>query len=281
VNRTAFSLLAVACLLVVLSGCSSSVNRTPSSTRANEPVVTSIPTISAAAQVNRPIDAYLPSAQDVGALFRYELALLDRCISAHATQGTTRVMGDPTAYISGLLRDRVLRNSVYGLFDPGAARTTGYHTPAAARLSIVDPQGEKPDVGRECRTQVAKTFAGRDAMTYADVRVLPDRGPPDESGDSRYRAAVSRWSACMKDKGYAFADPLQPLQQFTHAAQADQQEIDTATVDVGCKVSTNLVGVAVAVQSALDQRYIDAHVTQLAEFTSSVQGLLRAAGRTG
>ncbi len=65
-----------------------------------------------------------------------------------------------------------MRTSFYVLFDPAEVSATGYHTAAAAPLSVVDPTGEKPEIGQQRRQQVSKNFAGGDAMTYADTRVL-------------------------------------------------------------------------------------------------------------
>lgn len=55
--------------------------------------------------------------------------------------------------------------------------------------------------------------------------------------------------------------------------------IATATADVECKLSTNLVGVAVAVEIAYDRQYIEMHPAQLTEFKRRLGDQLRAAAR--
>jgi glutamate racemase len=54
--------------------------------------------------------------------------------------------------------------------------------------------------------------------------------------------------------------------------------VAAATADVQCKISTNLVGVAQAVQAATDQVYIGMHATQLATYKNHLQDEIRAAG---
>ena len=85
----------------------------------------------------------------------------------------------------------------------------------------------------------------------------------------------------MKAQGYEFDDPMAPLLKYSHIAKPSNEEVATAANDVQCKTSTNLVGVAIGLQSALDNQYIRAHVTQLSGFTSSLRELLRTAGRAG
>jgi len=67
----------------------------------------------------------------------------------------------------------------------------------------------------------------------------------------------------MKDSGFDYPTPREAIAENYQMAANDRARA-VAVADVKCKLSTNLVGVAVAVQSAYDQEYIDTHVDQLA-----------------
>jgi hypothetical protein len=91
---------------------------------------------------------------------------------------------------------------------------------------------------------------------------LPDRGSTIPTTDSRFAQVQQKWSDCMKSKGYNFDTVESPLKKFMSQSllgPATPEEKATAVVDVQCKIQTNLVGVAVAVQSAYDEQYIDSH----------------------
>jgi hypothetical protein len=268
--------------MAVSTACASTESGTASSTRTSEPVITSTPVITAVGQMPRPIEAYLPSADEVVALYKYQLALQNRCLAAHGVNTTTKITGDVDSFVTTSIRDRTLRSVIYGLFDPANAPTSGYHVVGSTTLGMSMPGGTTPqETIKACRDEAAKPFADGGPIAYTDTGVLPDGGPASAVEDSRYRAVVARWSTCMKDKGYPFTDPLYPVQTYTQTPQPSQEEIAAAQADLRCKSSTNLVGVAMAVQSALDQQYIDRHVTQLTAFRQSVQSLVRTAGQVG
>lgn len=125
--------------------------------------------------------------------------------------------------------------------------------------------------------------AGNDAIhdlnLVTDEQILPDGGPLLANTDSRFRNAVSKWSECMAKAGYHYDDPVAPLVdkkwdrpvgEDGSQAPPSAAEIATATADVKCKMSTDLVGTAIAVQSAYDQQYIQSHRDQLAAFRQFV-----------
>jgi hypothetical protein len=86
----------------------------------------------------------------------------------------------------------------------------------------------------------------------------------------------------MKKKGYSYRDPLAAVGDVQwRSSVSGQAEMATATADVQCKISTNLVGVAQAVQAATDEIYIERHTTALASFKSKLQGEIAAAGQVG
>ncbi|MDQ4504159.1 hypothetical protein [Sinomonas sp. ASV322] len=58
---------------------------------------------------------------------------------------------------------------------------------------------------------------------------------------------------------------------------ADSTEIAAAVADVQCKISTNLVGIGAALQTAYDQEYIAKHRAALDAFAADWDGYLRRA----
>ncbi|MGW8491312.1 hypothetical protein [Streptomyces sp. NPDC055886] len=99
--------------------------------------------------------------------------------------------------------------------------------------------------------------------------------------DSRVTAVFQQWSACMKEEGFTYATPLEPLNdpQWDGNVTASQKEIAVAVADVRCKKQYNVVGVWNAVDVAYQKRYIEAKPEAFAEVRESISGWMdRAAG---
>ncbi|MCX5423909.1 hypothetical protein [Streptomyces sp. NBC_00078] len=64
----------------------------------------------------------------------------------------------------------------------------------------------------------------------------------DSMRDSDIKSLFTRWSACMKEKGYDYASPMDPFRTpaFTQG-EVTEKERKTAAADVTCKRSTNLL----------------------------------------
>src|SRR5262249_27537689 len=110
-----------------------------------------------------------------------------------------------------------------------------------------------------------------------DTQALPDGGPAVPVKDPRMVAVDAAWSTCMKDKGFHYANPVAALTdpQWTPKGSGPTtpttKEVAVATADLACKRSTNLMGVAVAVETAYDQQYIASHRAQLAAYAKHLQ----------
>lgn len=94
--------------------------------------------------------------------------------------------------------------------------------------------------------------------------------------DSRVVEVVAAWSACMKQKGYVFADPFEPAGGWDMDNPATDQEIQTAVDDVMCKQQTNLIGVWYTIQVAYEDQLIQQNILALSEFQ---QAWVDATGR--
>jgi hypothetical protein len=69
----------------------------------------------------------------------------------------------------------------------------------------------------------------------------------------------------MKGKGYDYKKMSDPEDKYGMSDLPDPVpgEIEVAEADIQCKISTNLVGIGVAVQDAYDNQYIDKYREKL------------------
>jgi hypothetical protein len=83
----------------------------------------------------------------------------------------------------------------------------------------------------------------------------------------------------MKGKGFSYATPLAAISDVAwRGAAVTATQIATASADVSCKISTNLMGIGMTVQAAYDRQYIDAHRAQLDTEVTQRDTYLRAGG---
>ena len=287
--RTAMEILFTVALGLSLTGCGGSSSPGAASAVA-EPALGPVSTsIRQPADVSRPIDTYLLKAD---AIIHTEYArntATNQCLSDKGYPGK-QITLDPqmSAAVTGAVLDRTVRSQLYGYFEAlDEVQQYGYKRPPW------DPGGwggTKPgdsvpsEVIDACEALGTKVAGSDDPMGYVLTHALPDGGPPEPAGDSRYAKAVQAWAGCMKDRGYRYSDPLAAIGDPAWQVPDDQRpspvEVATATADVQCKISTNLIGVAVAVQAAYDQQYINAHSSQLADYTQHLKEIIQNTATT-
>lgn len=305
-RRVAAAFVVAICLTAACSGASGShSNRAGSAAAITDapPPIGPISVITNPTEVVRPIDAYVPSAAEVLDVLRAGDIAASRCM---ATYGIAFTPPEP-ATLDSLARDRLTRSSLYGFFDPANAATSGYAASGDDGLTVtapLDQDGQRVYEGQDPVTnKTVARFDGRpvpkggcmqvglDAIggvkPVPDEASLPDGGPTVAANDPRVVAAYARWSTCMRSAGYNYSNPIAAISdsKWSTPPPAGQKtppvsaiEIATATADINCKVSTNLVGIAVAVQSAYDNRYIESHATQLVAYQDQLQGYIKAVG---
>jgi hypothetical protein len=262
----------IAMASVLAAGCSGAA-------AVAEPPIGPIAAITRESQVTRPIDAYLPTVGELRGLWQARSDAAAACYAEHGTPGRTSVPPDLVGQLRSGRQDDIARSRLYGLFDAQGASEYGYGPALETHVLGMPAPSASPGVVRTCEK------AGDDAIVdlklVTDERILPDGGPTLARSDSRFRKTVASWSECMHKAGYNYDDPIAPLTdpkwrrpvaEDGSQAPPTSAEIAAATADVKCKVSTDLVGVALAVQSAYDQRYIESHRDQLAEFKRFVGG---------
>ncbi len=194
---------------------------------------------------------------------------------------------------------------LYGFFDPAGAPSTGYNmlrVPPANDKQTISADALAVEFGKDAAGSPMTTFDGRPvpaggckakgveaiggALPRIDVAALPDNGPQEPAADPRVIEANAKWSACMKAKGYHYATPYEattsPVTKADRAGATvvhSPEEIAQATADVDCKLSTNLVGIDLAVQISYDKTFIASHTAGLGEYRRQIADRVQAATR--
>jgi hypothetical protein len=282
-SRLRFRLLGVAvvCGLVMGSvGCTASSH--PG--RGPEPTIGAVPIVDGPSLVSRPIDAYLASAPQIKDLARVSLTAMNNCLEKRGVTGRYSISGQGglDGFVKIIVDDRVIRGDLWGFFGVDTAGTDGYSHPGGAgagSLQIAAPPGV--DADNTCAKAGQDALGGRSWLDFATPASLPDGGPTVPTSDSRWVAAAAAWSACMKAKGFSYATPLAAISDVAwRGTTVTATQIATATADVSCKISTNLIGTGMTVQAAYDRQYIDAHRTQLDTAVTQRDNYLRAGGQS-
>jgi len=286
--------------LLLTAGCSNQAPRPPA------PALGPIPNITSVDAISLPIDAYIPTSAQILALQKATDVVSARCMRRYGLPYHPPVM----AGFADFARQNKARTALYGFFDLSTARSKGYDTQVAgpdgasgevpytmAEMGVLRGQstsgsavavfkGKKVPAGG-CRQQGIDAVGGPPPVPTAEA--LPGGGPKVPSDDPHMQAVNARWAACMKGKGFAYPNPWAAYTSPKWKASAagapargtphSSEEIATAAADVECKLSTNLVGVAVAVEIAYDRRYIAAHTSQLTTFERRLGDQPRTAAR--
>ena len=286
------------------SGQSHGQSRSTQSQSAQLPALGPIPTITALTQISRPIDPYVPTAAQVKELYQAIDSVTVRCVKSYGLPPMPTASAD---FDDVALQNRA-RNQLYGFFDPEVMAAKGYDVNAIMAGRPAQPTEAEIAVlsGRSTTGAVVTTYNGRpipaggchqvgldavggDPPTPGTGISLPDGGPPVPIGDPRVVSVDTRWSACMKAKGYSYANPADAYtdakwrpattNQSDPDASLNREEIATATTDLACKQETHLMGVAIAVQSAYDRQYIASHSNALSAFKKQLEDRVNKAAQ--
>ncbi|MGW1073459.1 hypothetical protein [Streptomyces sp. NPDC002537] len=276
--------------LLLTAGCSHQAPRPPA------PALRPVPEITSVDAISLPIDAYIPTSTQILALQKATDVVSARCMHGYGLPYHPPVMEGFTDFA----RQNKARTALYGFFDLSTARSKGYDK----QLGIPDgTSDEVPYTTTEMGVLRGHSASGSTVATFKDKKVpaggcrqqgidaiggsppvptaeaLPEGGPKIPSDDPHMKAVNARWASCMKGKGFVYPSPWAAYSSPKWGAPHTSEEIATATADVECKLSTNLVGVAVAVEIAYGHQYIEAHTAQLAEFEKRLGDQLRTAAR--
>ena len=222
--------------------------------------------------MGRPIDRYVPTANQEVALTRLSFTITWTCLKSHGYSVSDPEPADYPAFQRGVLRDLVVRSDVYGFFDTQTVDTYGYLRPPSIPDHVaLEPSNAVPDdIASACQSAGAHVIApaGRDQ--------LPNGGPQLATKDQRVVAAKGQWAACMARHGLAINDPIDAIGRHLTSTPADRA---VAQTDVACKQETNFVGIASGVQAEIDNAYVTANLQALKSYAATVAALLRQAAQ--
>lgn len=161
----------------------------------------------------------------------------------------------------------------YGYREPGGAVQQHTLPPmsATAREALVGKGG--------CVEEVDAEFTAKGLPTQdPDVVVSINMENMQRSiRDERVTTAFRAWSDCMRAKGFDYATPMDASadRRWQQGSTASPQEIATAVTHSDCMRDKDVVGTWFAVESAYEQRDIDAHQAELADLKSRTEATLR------
>jgi len=274
------AVLVAACLstLLILVSCShqsAAHHSTLPPIGPTPPPIGPTPTISRYQQISLPLDSYTATPSQQAVLYRISNAAENACLSDDGLS-PVELPGTLDAFLQEGARTILVRSQIWGFYDTDKYQTYGYMPPPSIPSIIVFPNATGPaDIVATCKT------AGQDAVGSASAASsgsLPDGGPPIPIDDPRYQSVVRAWSKCMSSNGFDFSDPFSAMNNAAASPPDHARSIAMAQSDITCKNRTNLVGVAVAVDSAYQSTYIAAHLTQLDAYIQAVTTAIARAG---
>ena len=268
-------------LVLLVAGCSakSTVDLT------SEPAVGPAQAVVASAGLRLVVEDYLPTVDQDDRLARAQVALIRACL--HRWGFGYDVVPVP----SGQYGPVSLTDRRYGITDQDLARRYGYGLgprdpalmtrPSPPKLdpdgvTVLSGQGRSVVAGLpvptggcigEASRELSGSLSPTDLRRGSDLQVTSFA---QSRVDSRVRAVFQDWSACVARSGYRYADPLAAAADPAFTGPPDQYQIDVATTDIACKVSTNLVGVWYAVEAAYEARAIAADPAGFAATRSAI-----------
>ncbi|MEO3874359.1 hypothetical protein ABGB18_36670 [Nonomuraea sp. B12E4] len=241
-----------------------------------------------------PLDSYQASPADQALVEQAHAELFRRCMAGMGFAVPSRSSVGPVAFDPH--RERYL------LADEQAARTRGYHPPAALRTAagrgVSDAQTTSPGYAAAANG-TGRAGGGRDAavppggcagdayakltpssVTEAMERVaaLRDWSWDRSQHDSRVVAAFTAWSSCMAALGYDYPTPRAANNDVAFkTGEPTPREIATAVADVRCKRRTKVVETWAAVEAAYQNQAIAEHRADLQKTKNVVAAQVAAA----
>jgi hypothetical protein len=259
-----------------------------------------------AAASSLPLDRYLVPDAKVAAVARAQTELTLACLRSLGVRPDSGVAAVPPTAFRPLI----------GYLSPGQAARTGYGSlagPGNGAVSYAD--GYTREAYKPSRSELAALF-GKTARVnghrvpaggckkqavrelHAGVGTLPADPRAAELAaqfaalrDPRMASASSRWSSCMRQRGFSYQTPLQAardprwarpgLAGMSYRPAATRPEVATAVADARCQSQTGLFRTWTAVNRAFQDTIIATAGPRLAQATTIVDGWLRNARRYG
>ncbi|MCX5404651.1 hypothetical protein OG276_11485 [Streptomyces sp. NBC_00086] len=278
-----------------LAGCSGSGGGD------EEPPLGQVPKVMRPADVPAlPMNQYVLGEKEMRAYTQAQAVLSRRCMErfgmswltdAQTTADLPNLGADPARYFTIIDTEAA---QLHGYADPSAkdakdkGTTPGYEPTAAERAvyngsakGVTDTAG-KPLREGGCAAEVDEEMKkggvhGVNPLTvgnefyslYAKVQQ-----------DSRVAEAFTKWSACMKEKGFSYRTPLDAANDTEwKSGAATRAAIAVATADVACKQQNNTVGIWYAAMEAHQKAYVDKKAEHFSEILANKKALVESSAR--
>ncbi|NUW46151.1 hypothetical protein [Nonomuraea rhodomycinica] len=182
----------------------------------------------------------------------------------------------------------------YGVVEPEIARLFGYHPPPD-RPTVARRAAARDSRARRLSAQERRAAHDEEDGCLEQARSHLEQGTPrvDEAlfnklisetfarsrRDPRVVQVFGAWSACMREQGRQYADPLAAVtdRRWMNDGPASPEEISVARADVRCKERTGLVPVWSAAEKRLQDDAVNAHPAEFRALRAAKDGQLAAA----
>lgn len=298
---------------ILLVACGASTKGSSTTQTQPAPSVGAISKVLDANQLPLPFDEYLQNPQQLAAIQDAYRLLIDRCMQRFGYGQFS--MPTPPPNTGGWMAGQApsTRESGYfGVQSMAQAQRWGYHPAGGISAS----SGPPPSLNLTPQMAVIMFGGAAPGQKFGPGgqniggQRVPQSGcvgeanfklsgsvTPESVGDSQFavstdietmarveqdprvRGVFSKWSVCMKAKGFSYSDPLAADSdpQWSRTSMPTNAEISTAVADQKCRQANNVVGVWYAVEVAYQTQAIDQHSTEFAAIKQHIQDLLRAA----
>ncbi|MDX8049351.1 hypothetical protein SK571_08160 [Lentzea sp. BCCO 10_0798] len=258
-----------------------------------EPPLDALPVINVDADVTFPLDGYLISPESRAAVRKSQDLLVQKCLRRFGFE-----MELPER------EPEQVRSRVIGVVDDAEVSKHGYSDPetlASVRraeelrkqqkpwsqdmVAVLNGKGAKnegvPSGGCMGESQRALGISVKSQEKAGDenfVIGLSRDSTTFAEADSRLKDAWGKWSACMKQAGYDYADPWGPNNEKKFGGDdASPEEIATARADVACRKKHDVNAIWVAVRTAYQNRLIVDNAEVLKKHQTRVDEQVRKA----
>ncbi|MFJ8229249.1 hypothetical protein ACIQ9E_04690 [Streptomyces sp. NPDC094448] len=246
------------------------------------------------------MNQYVLSEKEMRAYTQAQAVLSRRCMErfgmswltdAQTTADLPNLVADPARYFTIIDADAA---RLHGYGDPEGQDTkekapkSGYEPTAAERAvydgsakGVTDTAGKplrKGGCAAEVKAEMDKggvqginplTVGNEFYSLYATVQ-----------RDSRVSGAFSKWSGCMKGKGFTYRTPIDAANDSEWKSGASTRAaIAVATADVACKQQHNTVGIWSAAMTAHQKAYIDRKAEHFSEIIANKKALVEKSAR--
>jgi hypothetical protein len=255
-----------------------------------------------------PVNAYLPTVEEVFTIGQVRALLIDRCMR---TFGFSFPRPAPRLRALTVQDGGVYGNKRrYGVADAVLAARYGYHLPSTVERA--KDHGERAALKRPRDPAFPIALNGSEKVTELNGRELPQGGcvgdarralaeAGSDTGsfsyarraadikagsfarslrDPRVTRVIRQWAACMHTQGFRAESPITDSPRFDlDKPVVSRREIAMALVDVGCKQRTRLVETWSSVESSYQKKQIAAGLGELDNALAEHRSRMKATDR--